>query len=60
MRSVSLGLRNFLARTLDCVSCFSVVTSDAHVPDELWAAGAFAGVANSFVAGPVEHVRIRE
>lgn len=27
---------------------------------ELWAAGAFAGVANTVVANPVEHIRIRE
>lgn len=27
---------------------------------ELYAAGAFAGVANTVVANPVEHIRIRE
>lgn len=27
---------------------------------ELWASGAFAGVANTAVANPVEHIRIRQ
>jgi solute carrier family 25 carnitine/acylcarnitine transporter 20/29 len=35
-------------------------TPEVLSPIQLYAAGAFAGVGNSVVSGPVEHIRIRK
>ena len=52
--------RIFVQRNID--QRVSAAGPDGKIltPMQLVASGAFAGVANGFVSGPVEHIRIRE
>jgi len=51
--------RVFAQRNIDQRVASAGVDGKMLTPAQLVASGAFAGISNGFVSGPVEHIRIR-